>query len=321
MMNQTKQHGFNLVELMVAMVIGVFLIAGALRVYTQSQAALLVSEQSARLQETARYALSVIEQDIRAVGLWGLTNEADDIANRGAPGDTTVFTVDDSCFNNYAVDLDAAILGANNANPTNAPCVPPASYQANSDQLLVRHAQAAEVTGALETGRLYVQSDANSGAVFVGPNAPTSPSVEAIITPLTSNLYWVSSSSDNDAQIPSLRRNVLGVTGTSTAVIDEEVIAGVEDLQIQYGVDNTGDGSVDIYDDFDNIADPSQIMVVRVWLRVRALNQEVGFIDDATYVYSDNVYVPGDLNDESDRYRRLLVTKTIELRNRRLPDM
>ena len=118
--------------------------------------------------------------------------------------------------------------------------------------------------------------------------------------------------------VPSLRRSYLTSDGINPVVISEEVITGVEDLQIQYGIDTTGDQSVNMYVDFDDVVDPDAILVARVWLRVRAERLEQGFSEDVTYNYADrsfNSSTSGVTND--DNYRRLLVTKTIEMRNRR----
>jgi type IV pilus assembly protein PilW len=110
------------------------------------------------------------------------------------------------------------------------------------------------------------------------------------------------------------------------ALIDEEVLPGVEDLQIQFGVDpdlpGTDDrGAVNLYvnanDPILTPGDPAfnddfEILAVRIWLRVRAERVENGFTDTTNYVYADqNVAAPGD------QFRRVVVSKTIYLRNAR----
>jgi len=125
---------------------------------------------------------------------------------------------------------------------------------------------------------------------------------------------------------PALRRKVLGTNGQIT---DEEVIAGVEDMQVQFGLDmdppgGVNRGSVDRYVNPDSpIIDPTnagynvnaEILSVRIWLRVRAENVENGFTDTTNYVYADQNVGPF-----NDGFRRVLVSKTIYLRNNRPPD-
>ncbi len=318
---KSNQRGFNLIELMVAMVIGVFLVAGALRVYTQSQSALLISEQAARLQENARYALQTIERDVRAVDLWGLTNNAADVAGVADPTEAVSPLAANSgdCENNWSINLDIGIEGSNNANPYAGTCIPAGQYSANTDVLVIRHAQSPEVDAAdLQAGVLYVRSSASNGVIFEGPIEATGVSADGINSQLSTVAYWISNSSDHDNNVPSLRRSYLTTDGINPVVISEEVIAGVEDLQVQYGVDTTGDQSVNIYLDFDDVVDPTAIMVARVWLRVRAEQIEQGFDEDVTYLYADRRYKASESAVATDtKYRRLLVTKTIELRNRR----
>ncbi len=74
-----QPRGTGLVELMVAMMIGLFLILGAVTLYIQSRQSYRTIEAVARLQEKARYALDVLETDIRTANHWGLHNWADSI--------------------------------------------------------------------------------------------------------------------------------------------------------------------------------------------------------------------------------------------------
>jgi hypothetical protein len=109
---------------------------------------------------------------------------------------------------------------------------------------------------------------------------------------------------------------------------DDEIIPGVEDLQIQFGVDPTGvSGIATRYVNPDAaIGDDEQIVAVRIWLLVRAENPEVGFVDGRTYAYADRdpASTTNDLNSAgadgsayvpADGFRRLLVSRTIQIRN------
>ena len=122
--------------------------------------------------------------------------------------------------------------------------------------------------------------------------------------------YYVSNSSVGRVEVPALRRKRL-VAGS---MLDEEVISGVEDLQVRFGVDTNGDTSADTY--VDPAADPAdyggQIVAATMWLRVRAEEPDFGFADDHTYVYADV-----DEAAPNDHFRRIVVSKTISLRNRR----
>ena len=70
----SRQSGVGLIETMVALVIGLFLIASAVAIHDRSRAAYRTVETVARLQETARYAFDVIEADVRMASYWGLSS-------------------------------------------------------------------------------------------------------------------------------------------------------------------------------------------------------------------------------------------------------
>src|SRR2546430_11640368 len=86
-----RAAGVTLVELLVAMTIGLVLIIGATQVYVDSHTAYAVNETTARLQENARYALSVLEPDIRMSGNWGLTNVSDGIGGKALPTEVLLY--------------------------------------------------------------------------------------------------------------------------------------------------------------------------------------------------------------------------------------
>lgn len=62
------QRGVTLVELMVAMVIGLIITAGVLNVFTSSKQSYRTVQASSELQENARYAMEVLQQNLRQAG-------------------------------------------------------------------------------------------------------------------------------------------------------------------------------------------------------------------------------------------------------------
>ena len=70
-----RQAGLTLVELMVALAIGSFLIIGAVQIYNQSRQAFIVNESVARVQETAQFAMDTIGQTCGWQATGGATAE------------------------------------------------------------------------------------------------------------------------------------------------------------------------------------------------------------------------------------------------------
>jgi type IV pilus assembly protein PilW len=81
-----KQAGLTLVELMVALAIGSFLIIGAIQIYSQSRQAFVVNESIARVQETAQFAMDTIEADLRMASNWGRNSRPLAVEGRSIAG-------------------------------------------------------------------------------------------------------------------------------------------------------------------------------------------------------------------------------------------
>lgn len=68
-------RGLSLVELMIAMVIGLIMLLAVVQIFSASRAASRLSEGAARTQENARFALDFLERDIRMAGHMGCVND------------------------------------------------------------------------------------------------------------------------------------------------------------------------------------------------------------------------------------------------------
>ncbi len=318
-----SQHGLSLVELMVSLAIGSFLIIGAMTVYTQNRASYITNEQLARVQENAQFALDVIEPHIRLTSYWGQTSRWADIDGVSSTTDSNpnALTVPtDECGAGWTWDLSNAIAGSNNAYTLT--CAPDYPVQPNTDVLITRHASVA--TTAATAGTVQIRSSRVRGQLFSNGVEPALSGGTAEDTyDLHVNAFYVASRSDLFDDYPSLRRKTLTTIGGAPVIQDEEIAPGVENMQVRYGLDTNGDNSVDRYVDADSpLMDPddpgfitgTRIISTRIWLLMRAQRFETGVADMRDYEFADVDL--GTLG--ADRFRRLLVSKTILLHNVRL---
>lgn len=307
--------GVSLIELMVALAIGSLLIVGAVTVYMQSRNTYRTNETAARLQEVARYALDTIEPDVRLAGFWGLTNRPEYFDNDATPAEAKQAVdaaVGNNCGNNWIVDVSMPIDGRN-ATTTGGTGYNLACAATNAvdwaDVLIVR--RAGSNTVALTNGQAQVQSLRTRAAIFSNGALP---SLFTAASSETRNLivhaYYVSEvlPSPNGVRQFTLRRKTL-VAGP--LIRDEEIIPGVEDMQIQFGVDAAPlDGNVDRYVNPGAVPAGARIASVRIWLRIIAEDREIGFKNATDWNYADAAY--GAFNDDR---RRVLISKTIQIRN------
>ena len=184
---------------------------------------------------------------------------------------------------------------------------------------------------ALEVGRIQVQSTRIQGELFeLGAvpaaflpvtNHPVTGAPSSATHNLMVNSYYVSPTSTLIPGVPTLRRKTLTVRNGAPFIEDQEVAPGVENIQLQLGIDIDEDNSVDRYvNPGDDVYNPAaagyipgaRVMTARIWILVRGVTTEFGLQDARNYQ-------PGNSNigQTNDSFRRLQISKTILLRNAR----
>ncbi len=320
-----SQSGMTMVELLVALAIGSFLMIGAVQVYNQSRQAYVINDSIARVQETAQFAMDTIEADLRMASNWGQTSRASSINGRSEIGNADPLNLSPpgGCGANWAFDLLQPLVGSNNA--YTLPCAAEGGAQVNSDVFTTRRASVAATP--LEAGRVQIQTTRIQGELFADGNVPPGFNIDILNPPVSEthnllvNSYYVAASSTLIPGVPTLRRKTLVGGAGGPTIVDQEIAPGVENIQLMLGVDVDEDNTVDRYV---NPGDPifipgnaafipaARVLTARIWLVVRGITPEIGIQDNVNYQ-------PGDVNlgTYSDSFRRMQVSKTILLRNAR----
>ncbi len=339
-----KNTGFSLIELMLSIAIGSFLIIGAAYAFQEAQKTYRVNDNIARLQEQAQFVLDTLEEDVRMSNFWGLHNITSAVVKDGSITTLEGVGIGGDCDNNWAVDLSLGVIGSNNVNPAKDPvsgdtttrpwgkgCITATDYQDDTDTLVVKHAgNNIVLPGALDIGKIYVTSNETPQSIlFSSTTVPSAAGTYNKIFELRSHGYYVRNYSFEDTNgnaldsIPMLRRITLVDGGSVPKVQDREISAGVQDFQVEFGIDispvtSSERGSINRYvspnsgilvSTHADYNPEAQILSVRVWVLMQALNEELNFNNTATYSYA------GTDTTVNDGYRRLLVNRTFQVRN------
>ena len=309
-----NSRGLSLIELMVALAIGTLLIAGAVTVYMQSRNTYRTNDIASRMQEVGRYALDVMAPDVRLAGFWGLTNRPDSFTN-------TAGAITGDCGADWTVNVAVPIEGRD-AEDTGGGGYNLACARATginkvtwADVLIVRRASVD--TTALQDKRVQVQSNRETATLISNGVRPSTygPGAQSETHDLIVGAYYVGEGPTvNGIRQFSLRRQTLVGGGAGPSIRDDEIIPGVQDLQVQFGLDVNGDGTVERYvNPQDAIPAGARIATVQLWLLVVAEDREVGFKDtNRDYSYANASQTADVFHDDR---RRVLVTKTIQIRN------
>lgn len=329
---RTRQRGMTLVEWMVSTTIGMFLMVGLALLYVQQSGFQAELEKSSRQIENGRYALQLLRQDIELAGY-----------NGEYAGAATLPTVmPDPCAIS-AADLSSALalpVQGFNAPTSSLPCgIAAANHVDGTDILVLRHADLDPVTGALVAGQTYLQSGIKANALaFVidqasGAALPATFDLRrkdgvtaAAVRAYRVHVYYLSPCSvpangstcsaagtdDGGVSVPTLKRLELQVAGGAPVFSTAALVEGIDNLQFDYGVDSSGDGSPDSFVTLPATpTDWANVMAVRVHLLARNNERSQGYVDTKRY----DLGLAGTTTATGDGFKRHVFSQVVRVVN------
>lgn len=306
------QQGFSLVEMLLAMLIGLVIMGGIMSVYTNTRDLQRSSEDQVNLVTDARFALETIGYDLRHAGVFGGTNVTTLVSCRmgDASCTTTMPLATGDCYNEWYINIEEPIAGGEGVAPTGYSCI--LNHKANTDVLVVRYADSNSVeTADLLSGTAYVRSNYLGGQLFMGTAEPVIPGNTGELTAnhqLYSRAYYISDYTNTPGDgLPSLRRVDL-INGPQ--VQDQLILPGATNLQVQYGEDMDEDGAIDKFVNADAVTDFAKVYAVRLWVLIKTEREEEGLDTGRTYTVAGT-----SISTPDDGYRRLLISSVVKMRN------
>jgi type IV pilus assembly protein PilW len=262
--------GFSLVELMVALAIGLFLLAGVFTAYVNGVKSTRVVDDQTVMVDNVRFALESLNADLSQAGVFGRVlprSDAGGLINIDNIAATASIVTE--CYAGWALNATNPVMVSDDAGgaPYGAPCI---NNYLQGDTLEVRGTLRAPIAAAaLQPNVFYINSDVNNARFFYGNVSPNASAGFADYN-YYNNFYYIASFSDNPADgIPSLHRVSLLPGGVAS---DQVLLSGVSDMQIQLGIDTNADGSVDSYVDATPGMNWGQVKSVQVTLTVLSLS-------------------------------------------------
>ena len=322
--------GFSLVELMVSITIGLMLLATLLVVFANASSARGELERSSRQIENGRYAVELLSDDLRVAGYYGEVNVAALAAPAALPDPCSTVPAE------WAAAMPIHIQGYDDG--FGAPACIPADIKANTDILVVRRVRtcAAGVAGCepATAGKPYLQAtlcNTETTPYVVGPFGTTAfPLTRKDCTTISTlreymvNVYFISANNRAGQNIPTLMR--LELTGSTLAQVP--LVEGIEELNIEYGIDNDGDGQPDAYTSNPTnytyagcttctaVTNWSNVVTAQLHVLARSPEPSPRYIDTKTYTLgNDSAGSAITLGPRNDGYRRHVYTAMVRIVN------
>ena len=319
-MQRNFQRGLTLIETLISLFIGVFLLGGVFAAYLAMRSSTNETLVIGELQNTGRLALSVMTNDIAQAGFKGdvATLSAAEMVQTPAAfaGDCIpVSGLNAGSFPQPAIPTNFVMLSAVRGNGAAAMgCIN--NTVANSDVIQVKRAVGPALTAAQlpRADRYYLRASVNQWAIYAGNAAAVPVIANANDWLYQHHTYYVQNQTIDGVQVPVLRRARL-VNG-ATPIEHADMVDGVERIRAYFGVDTTGDGQVNTYVPTDQMTlqawlqETDVIVAVKLHVLVRSLRPDPRYTNSNSYDLGDGVpFVP------NDNFRRMLFSTSVYLYN------
>ncbi|MGB5097525.1 MAG: PilW family protein [Porticoccaceae bacterium] len=312
-----RQGGFSLVELMIALLLGLLLMSGIIAVYLEGKNNFVQDEAISRVQENGRFALRLLSREIAMGGFYGGATE---------PAAITSPTAGDACTT-WLLNPDQVVETYNKAgtgtgeNAAFGTCFgSPSGVVADTDVIAVRRASDRPVilhgqwqtgfSAPLTAGQYYLHTD-NSGLGLseiklgsaLSASTLTATGSTADLWDYFGRIYYIGTENG----VPSL------CTRSAQDTAQTCLVSGVESLQLELGVDTSGDGIPDRFISGAVAAsgvDVATVVSMRIHLLVRSQDKVRNFpAQSRTWVLGDQTLTT------NDQYYRRVFTATVPRNN------
>jgi len=312
-----RQHGISLVELMVGLTIGLLLLGGLIQLFTGSKSSYTTMTGVSRVQEGGRISIERMKYNLRMAGNIGCSNlnalgpnnvsgnaffnninavQGNDNLTGGTPGTDPVDGTDTLTVT-YARPSDTELNGDMTATTGDIPIDGNPDKLAANDYLLITDCENGD----------FLQATGVSSSTITHSSTLSKPYLDnALVASMQSITYSVIDTGRTDRH----GNAVLSLFETPLGSNPVEIVNGVEDLQVTYGEDTTGDGAVDNYPDATGVTNWNNVVSVRIQLLV-ATDEDIGSVK-RPYTDLTGTVVP----DPGDFKIRRRFASTVNLRNR-----
>lgn len=331
-----SETGFSIIEIMIAMLIGIFLLGGLMQMFISSKQTYKLQDTVSRLQENGRFAMDFLIRDIRGTGSWGCFSNSVNITSLLNPGGIfDGFATGIQGENNHVSTgtADKVLAGTDVISLRSTSAL----VDANGNDVVVKDIPSTTSAdlkvskdSTIADGDILFLSDCSDGNLFQAINVNTAGGFDNLVHNTGGTAKPGNASKEftkiygNDARIYTVKfvryEIRTGESGqpslfkTENDGTPQEFIEGVEDMQIEYGILKTGNpfDSVEKYQTADQVTKSNnwpKIGSVKITLLVRSLEDNLANAPIA-YTYNGATVTP------TDKRIRRIFSSVIAVRNR-----
>ena len=309
------QSGFTMVELMVALALSMTLSVAVVSVFVNNSHSFTQDDNVARMQDDARHALREIAFDLSMAGHYAELHMPDVVSLDGSltigvdcgPGGEAnwmyrpVVPGTDDTLSLTALDnaSNADVVGAHS-------CIAAGELLEGTDVVSIKRVVGSQ-TAVLRDGGIYLRTNGTVGLLYRSP-APAAAAIIGSDWEFRPTIYFIRQYANVAGDgIPTLCRKILNGAGPSMAT--ECLATGIENLQIEYGIDTNEDGDPDTFIPSPTLTEMQSVVTARVFVLARTTAIDTRYNNDKTYSISNS---PDFLADDSFHRRVFSTNVTIQ---------
>ncbi|MDX1509234.1 MAG: PilW family protein [Woeseiaceae bacterium] len=311
---------------MIAMLLSISLGAAVITVFVNNSHSFNQDESLARMQDDARHALREIAFDISMAGHYAELHVPANVTldaaltiglDCGPAGEVNWMyrTVEVGSTDSHSLlAIDNATGGSASAAHS---CFGVNELQPGTDIVAIKRV-AGSSSAAPAANSVYLRTNGTVGLLYKAP-FPAVPSI-VVDAPMNDwqympSIYYVRQFANTPGDgIPTLCRKVL--RGIGPGMTTECLATGIENLQIEYGIDTTNNGHPNVYMSDPTLADLQNVVSARIFLLARTTDIDTRYTNTKTYSISNSPdFVPGD------SFHRRVYSTSVTIRNVRNMNM
>jgi hypothetical protein len=283
---------------MISMTLGLGMAAAFVTIFVNNRHSFNQDETILAMQDDARHAIRELTNDMAMAGLWAdlvvpssvTLDTSLDIGTDCGPAATPNWTyramVPGTGRAESLTIVDNVTVATANASYS---CLG-GEVLPGTDVIAIKRVAGARTAGALTADTVYLRTNGTIGLLFKEPaDAPPAINVPA---PFTSweyrpSIYYIRNFAVTAGDgIPTLCRKVLDFSAPPS-MVTECLAQGVENLQVEWGIDDDGDGNPNAY-----IADPDDdelrsVVSAKIFLLVRSADDDIRYTNEKVFSLSN----------------------------------
>lgn len=348
-----NQQGMTLIELLVAIAIGAILLAGLASIFFNSSRSQRELSRSGELIENGRYAVNILENELRHVGYYGQFYDiGDSTGTLPDPCTTTLSDIEDNMvqpLSGYTAPDASTRADVSGTSCDDLGLLVDDNLVPGTDVLVVMRASTETSNTSTINGEVYLEANALEINMFIGNGSaptstlekyPTKPTAtdDAEIRPFIVHTYFVApcvignnadgTCDGSEDYMPTLKRLELSSKADDAVpdIVITPLVEGIEKFLVEYGIDDNpatvddvtgepGDGIPDLYVAEPTTAQWPNVITARVHILARTTEASDDHTDDKQYELAGLTYGP--YNDAFKRHVFVTEVRPVNIAGRR----